>query len=442
MTVTETFGRVSRSIPAGTRSAFATAPDKQHGKPRLLVLSHVMPFPRSAGQEQRVFFTLKAARERFHVTFGGVAPHEGEAEARRELAPLCDATLLLPNEYQRSRGSRVVRMGLGAAYVAATGLRPSNYVIGRVQFSPKRVASFLDGARFDCVLFEYWHAAESAAVFQRAGVPCVLDMHDILWRSYERRLIESRLPAAYRRWALDRYRRREEQAWTKFDAVVAINREEERYVRGTLSGEKTIFHAPMGTDLKLWPYAWSPSRPARLAYYGSFASAHNQAAALRCAQQIMPRVWATRPETELWLVGSRPPERLRRLSVDPRIKVTGFLDRPQDVLQTMNAVLCPWVGTYGFRSRLVEVMALGVPTVVTPDAVWGMDLEVGRGLLIGESDEALAAHALSLLDDQRVAAAQSRAAREQVEAGFSLSNTYDRLIDEMHRWLGARRGHA
>jgi glycosyltransferase involved in cell wall biosynthesis len=404
----------------------------------MLVLSHVLPFPRSAGQQQRVYYTLKAARERFHVTFASVLPDAGETVARRELAPLCDEVLLLPDAYAGSSSGRAWQIGAGTAYMAATGLKRSNYVIGRVHFPPDRVASLIQGRSFDCALFEYWHAVDNVDQLRRAGVPCVLDMHDILWRSYERRLSETMFPTAFQRWALDRYRDREEQAWNRFDAVVAINREEERYVRDKVPRSTPVFHAAMGTDLTAWPYSWSPTSPPRIAYYAGFSSRHNQDAAIRCARHIMPLVWHSHPNAELWLVGSNPPARIRELSSEPRIKVTGFLEKPQAVLSTMTAVLCPWVGTYGFRSRIVEVMALGVPTVVTPDAVWGMDLEPGRGMLIGNDDRDLAAHVIGLVSDRGNTERHSAEARAQVEARFSLATTYDRLIADVQRWLEER----
>ncbi len=43
-------------------------------KPRPLVNFSVLPFPRNNGQQQRVYYTLKALRETFHHTLLTVAP--------------------------------------------------------------------------------------------------------------------------------------------------------------------------------------------------------------------------------------------------------------------------------------------------------------------------------------------------------------------------------
>ena len=406
----------------------------------MLVLSHVRPFPRNSGQRQRVFHTLQGAREAFHLTFATVA--NGDAEGvRAQLSPLCDEVILLPSLRSASHAGRAWHKAAGTIYSLRTGLKESNYVIGRLEFSPARVASLLAGGGYDCVLFEYWHASESVAPFRERGIPCILDMHDVLWHSYAEQLDkEVRLPLWWKRRALDRYKAREEGSWSRFDAVIAINREEQGYVSTRVPAGTEVFYGPMGVDLAAWPYSWEPSTPPRLAFYGGLGSKVNQRGALQCFHEIMPRVWQKFPDAELWLVGSNPPASLRALSSDPRVRVTGFVENVQQVLGTMTAALCPWSGTYGFRSRLIEVMALGVPVVASPDAVHGMELAEEEGLLIGAGMGELAAQAARLLADRDFARGQSLLARRQVERRYSFGNTYAKLVSDLRDWLAARRG--
>ena len=85
------------------------------------------------------------------------------------------------------------------------------------------------------------------------------------------------------------------------------------------------------------------------------------------------------------------------LARDPRVKVTGFVEEVAPLLASMHAAVVPWIGRYGFRSRVVELMAVGVPVVATPDAVAGMDLHDGEEILLGESTEELARALVALL---------------------------------------------
>ncbi len=411
-----------------------------HRDLRLLIVSAVLPFPRRTGQQQRVFYKLKALREFFHLTFLTAAHPKQVAEVREELQTLCDEAIVLPSQYQRSIWTRALfRLG-GAFYTGRTGLKFSNYVLGQVEFSPSRLELALASSSYDGALFEYWHAHNSVPTLQAKGILCVLDMHDILWQSYDQQLSRRMLPVRWKKWAAEQYRRAEEQAWQQFDALIAINKEEARYVRTIVGEQKPIFYAPMGVDLSAWPYSWQPAHPPRLAYYGGLGSPHNQQAALRCYKQIMPHIWQKCPEAELWLVGSDPPASLLRLpQEDRRVVVTGYVERVQDVLRTMTTVLCPWSGTYGFRSRLIEVMALGVPVVASPEAVYGMDMQAGQGLFLEESDEGMAQACLRLLEHADLAHEQSARARQHVEQNFGYEATYGRLAHDLRALVLARR---
>lgn len=404
--------------------------------PHLLVISTVWPFPRKAGQQQRVYYTLKALRECFHVTFLTVAPDNKVASTHTELLEYCDEAIVLQSQYDATKFRKAWHKLLGTFYTLWTGLKFSNYLVGQVEFTPERLDTHVENLDFACVLYEYWHASETPVIFQKRGIPCILDMHNILWQSYARQLAaKPYLPEWWRDWRVAQYKRHEERAWEKFDALISINAAEHESVRSRMSPSVPIFYAPMGTDLSSWPYSWSPVEPRRVAYYGGLGSPHNQKDALFCYEQIMPEIWRQEPSTELWLVGSNPPEFLQQLSrQDSRVVVTDFVPIVQDVLKTMTAILCPWSGTYGFRSRLVEVMALGIPVIASPDAVYGMGMDDKKGIFLEETSQGMVAAVLKLFQDTQFAQRQSRLARSQMEEKFSYEATYGRLTRDLYKY--------
>jgi polysaccharide biosynthesis protein PslH len=285
-------------------------------------------------------------------------------------------------------------------------------------------------------LFEYWHAHKATTYFRERGIPSVLDMHDILWRSYARQWEAKKWsPGWLRNWFVRRYQAREEAAWRDFDMLIAINQDELNYVRCVVGGKAVYFYVPMGTDISTWPHCWQPVHPRRVAYYGGLGSAHNQQDALTCYREIMPRIWAHHPDAEFWIVGSNPPAFIKSLESDRRVRVTGFIESPQDILRTMSLVLCPWSGRYGFRSRVVEVMSLGVPVVASPDAIYGMGFQLGKGLFVGKSSIEMAQHSLALLSHEAELQHQGLLARQQMEDKFSYEATYVRFVGELWNHL-------
>jgi glycosyltransferase involved in cell wall biosynthesis len=394
--------------------------------PRLLHISHVAPFPGHAGQQQRVRYKLRALRSAFHITALSFAVPGREDVIAKHWRDHVDDVIILPSIVQRNQASRVFHKAAAIVYAAVTGLRQSNYVIGNVELSPRRVKEALRERSFDLALFEYWHSHASVAAVRAAGIPSVLDMHDIIWQARARQL-EWRCCAGLR---VRRYREREEAAWREYDALIAINGKEEEYVRAAIPG-MPVFLAPMGTDLAAWPNRFEPAAPPRIGFYGSMGSAVNRDSALRCVRSIMPIVWERRPDAQFWIIGANPNEELLALQKDRRITVTDYIPDPGIILGSLTAVLCPWNGTYGFRSRLVEVMATGVPVVASPDAVHGMNAAIGEGLLLDEDDAGLARHCLDLIVDAQYLNEQSTLARRQAEQRFGFESTYGTLAGEL-----------
>ncbi|MEM7285164.1 MAG: glycosyltransferase family 4 protein [Actinomycetota bacterium] len=380
--------------------------------------------PATAGQNQRVRYTLEALRRHFEVTL--VAPSSVAATA--DVAEHADHVVAIaspPDDPVRRR----LRAAGDLVHAAATGLKRSNRQIDRM-FDPDLVAAAVDPRRFRLAFFHYWHAQRVVGTFRSAGVPCVLDMHDTLWRARGSQLSERGAPS----WWVSRqerlYRRREEAAWRGYDGIVAINATEADEARAVV-GDAPVWYAPMGIPLDRWSVDANPARPPRLAYYGGLGSRARELAVLRCVHEVMPAVWAAVPEAEFWIVGSNPTDAVRRLSSDdPRVTVTGFVDDPAEVLATMSAVLCPFVGQFGFRSRLIEVLACGVPVVATPDAIHGMEMRPDDALILGERDEDLAAACVHVLGDRDGRSSRADAAR--AHAGrFDFESTYGRLATDL-----------
>ena len=193
-----------------------------------------------------------------------IAPVRGDqvAEARRNLDGLCDELDRLAVD----RGSRSGRPARGRGQVVGL-LRGDG-----LESAPTTTSGGSDSTRAWCegsspaagsiaLLFEYWHAYRRCIGPLREVAPkFVLDMHNVLWVSHCEKLDDRHgLPGPWKRWSVARYRRGEERAWSLFDGVIAINREELKYASSVVAGRAEMFYAPMGIDLGAWPYSGPPA---------------------------------------------------------------------------------------------------------------------------------------------------------------------------------------
>ncbi len=402
----------------------------------MAVVSHVLPFPPTSGQHQRVRYFLELARRDFETVFVGIAPPRSLDESRAALEELVDEVRLLPT---RSSTSAPVRVGIGLAargYGALTGTKPSNFEVGVIELSPARVGRALAGRRVDIAVFHYWHAGAAASALGQRGIPTVLDMHNVLAWSRQAQLDNSRVPEPVRGWMTDRYARAEERAWNRFDALVAINAHESRHVRSRVS--VPVFDCPMGVDLRAWPYRWRDPGRVRLACYGGLGGDRGRAETQSLARVVMPRIWQSNPEAELVIVGANPGPEVALLAADPRVEVTGFVDDPGAVLAGCSFAVIPFRGRYGFRSRVVEMMATGVPVLCTTDTVDGMGLGHDQGIMTAPDVPALAELASAIAGAADLAP-NSELARSTAVERFGVEATYGNLFSDLRSWDRVRR---
>lgn len=418
--------------------------DKKVKTPRLLMIAPNMLLPLDMASKVRIQNILKAVVKQFDVTFLSGCDRNDISNNDDFLKSIgVNNTIFLPSRNRENIASRYLYGGLSILTKYLVGMPSHLFYSGLINLTPKRVADSLQDKHFDIVLFEYWFSSPSVNYFKKLGIPCVLDMHDILWK----KLVTSDKFHSYNvsknnhvKFLARRYRKFEEASWQRFDHLIAINHEEAVYVSERMNSNVSIITAGTGVDINEWPYCWDPAVPPRIVFYGSLSGKENEVAALQCANRIMPLVWSKVPNAELWLVGANPTGSLRALQTNPRIKVTGFVDRVQDVLSSAVVMLCPLKGKYGFRSRLIEAMALGVPLGVTPDAVYGMGLEDGKGIFVHDSDEKIADSTLNLLLSPDIAKEQSILARTYVKERFSFDATYGKIVSYLHSCVMGQTG--
>lgn len=399
--------------------------------PKLLIVCPGPLFPQDMASRVRVLNILKAAKEKFDVTFLANCEPPFITQNREQLKPICSQVLLLPFRNKINLCSRVLHRIRSALVHHTFGVPYDLYYSGMINLSSSAIKDAIRAKKFDVVLFEYWFGSNSAEYFKNEGIPCILDMHDVIWQ--KKTGVKTTTPAnSFMKWHQSflngKYRSFEEQAWNRFDGIIAINNHEHNYVCSKINKAPPMLNAGTGVDINDWPYCWNPSYPSRIVFYGALSGKENQHAALRCVNQIMPFVWQRIPMTEFWIVGANPPKNLCKLEINPLIKVTGFVEDVKTVLSQATLLLCPLVGKYGFRSRLIEAMALGLPIITSNDAVYGMDIDNNQGLIASDSDNVMADTAIKFLTLPDFARRQSLLARMQVERKFSFEATYDRIV--------------
>ena len=262
-------------------------------------------------------------------------------------------------------------------------------------------------------------------------VPAVFDAVDCLsmLESRRRRVTKNPLVNLFSWLEAKRLARWEGRAVRGFNRVVissAVDRE--AYPIPTDLREK-IDVIPNGVDLRHFGFRQVEANPNLLVFSAKLDYFPNEDAALYFALSVWPLLRTRRPELQLEIVGSRPPQSVRRLDGRNNIRVIPSVPDVKPFLGRAWVALCPIRIRAGIQNKILEAMALGVPVVATPVCCDGLQLEPGKHLLVADGPESFASAIELLLDNATLRTKLIEAARAYVEYHHNWADSVTALAD-------------
>jgi glycosyltransferase involved in cell wall biosynthesis len=397
---------------------------------RLLFVTQQLPWPRDSGGNLRTGALLEALAASFEVvlcstTDGG--PHAREGEAR--LRALGVDTRLVPDSKRR-----------GAAGQAAGVLRSLLRGVPAVVEHNRNPAlgEAVRGALAEGVdLVHLNHIDTAPYLAADAGVPAVLDTHNLLFEYYARRAeVES---SALRRWVCRRearlLREHEPALFRRMTRVLVCSEPERRTLLELAPGVAAEV-VPNGVDCEaLRPGPEPPEGSADLVFVGDLGYGPNADAVLWFAEEVLPRVRAREPRARLVAVGKNPPAAVLSLSeAREEVVATGFVPEVEPFVREARLCVVPIRYGSGTRLKVLEAFAFGKPTVSTRVGAEGIEARDGEELLLRDEPEAMAEAVLLLLDDPDRARRLGERARALAEERYDWRRIGAQLV-ELYRGL-------
>lgn len=262
-----------------------------------------------------------------------------------------------------------------------------------------------------CVVSEVltWGYARSLLPF----VPWIYDAHNVehaLWRSHLRNAsgLVARVTYLVDYW---RVRIVERRLLSGAAAVTCVSRVDLEELRGVSEGAR-ILVVPNSVALPAEAATPGTAGPVVL-FVGTLSYPPNIEAVDELVHRVMPLVLRHCPDARLRLVGRRPSATVRDWA-----RSSSFVDLREDVddvadeYRQARCVVIPMRSGSGTNIKLFEALSYGVPVVVTPKTIEGVDVMDGDGLRVDEQVEDLAdATSRLLMDDATCAELGTRGRR-------------------------------
>lgn len=172
-----------------------------------------------------------------------------------------------------------------------------------------------------------------------------------------------------------------------------------------------------------------------IGFMGSLDLELNRRAAQLLASEIFPALKKEIPECELrlLLIGRNPsPDIVKHSLRTPEIVVTGTVPDVRPYLSKVDIFVLPLRGGGGTKLRIFEAMAMQLPVIASPDAVYGIDgLSDGLNFLMASTTNEFCKGIIGLIKDNQLRRTLGKAGYALVSKKYSWRTITNRLAKDL-----------
>ena len=265
-----------------------------------------------------------------------------------------------------------------------------------------------------------------ALVRRSAGVPVVWDSVDSISLLFRQAVAKGGNPLGrgLRRFELGRTERYEGWLVGQFERILVTSPADQlalESLAGAGGARGRVRVLRNGVDLDYFQPGDSTKRESNTVVLSGKMSYHaNVAMATHFVREIMPPVWAARPDVKVLIVGKDPVREVQALGEHPGVTVTGTVEDIRPYLQRAAIAAAPVQYGVGIQNKVLEAMASAAPVIAAPQAISALNVVPGRDVQVAGEPSIFAQALLNLLNDPG-----------QRERLGSAGRTY---VEENHDW--------
>ncbi len=351
---------------------------------KLLVLLPRVPYPLEKGDKLRAYNHIKYLSKNNEITLCALNDTALHPEAIRQLTPFC-ARIHVLNISKWSIGVNLIKalftgIPFQAGYFYNTGIH-------------KRIKAIIKEEKPEHIFCQLLRVAE---YMKGVDTPKTLDYQDVFSKGIERRIDKS--PFYLRplmQMEYSRLLKYEHELFGLFDNKTIISRPDRDLIPHP---EKEQIHIiPNGVDTEFF-HPMEAEKRFEVVFIGNMGYPPNVDAAEYLATRVLPLVKQTHPDARLLLAGATPDKRVQALA-NESVEVTGWVDDIRLCYAQARIFIAPMqIGT-GLQNKLLEAMAMKIPSITSPLANSALKAKPGKEILVGETPGDYAKLIALLLDD-------------------------------------------
>jgi glycosyltransferase involved in cell wall biosynthesis len=373
---------------------------------RILFISAFAPIPNTHAGGQRVLQIIAGLSQFHEITLLTFIENEAEKEKLSSVGTYCQEVI------------PVLRKRRPHAF-DPWRIKPRDL---EVEYSSTEMTQLVKDAafsrHFDLIQFEYLQS--SMFIPDHSPTPMIITHHEVQSLAMERKM--RMMPIhSLKRWMLFKewmqMFRYEMTRLPRFNRVIVLTDEERQYLRKYLPVLPVEVNT-MGVDCTFFQPLDEPEEPNSLVFVGYYKHEPNVDGAYWLIDEIMPRVLKNFPDVRLNLLGSQPPEGLKRKANGFDIQVPGWIPDIRPCLGRCSVFVAPLRLGAGMRGKVLEAWAMSRPIVSTSVGCAGMKACHQDNIMIADTKDAFADQICRLLQDANLRKRIGQSGLETVRANY------------------------
>lgn len=375
---------------------------------KLFVITSRFPWPLEKGDKLRIYHQLKSLSQQHEICLVCLTDQPPQESDIQQVEKICSQLHVL----------RLGKAGIAMrAILSVFGKNPFqvNYFFTRKhrravyrlveEFGPDhiycqliRVAEYVKHIHKVPKTLDYMDAFSKGIERQAEVAPWYIKP---IWKAETRRLV------AY-----------ENLIYEYFEHHTIISQQDQQLIPHPKRSDIDI--VPNGVDGQFFSPRESEKRY-DVVFVGNMNYTPNADCAVHLVKNIMPAVWAKRPEARVLIAGAEPTAAVQRLA-GKKVEVTGWVEDIRDAYASGVLFAAPLqIGT-GLQNKLLEAMSMGIPCVTSSLANNALKAPKSA-IVVSDDDAGFADWILEILDNGKLRVELAESGRRYVEQAYSWQAT-------------------
>jgi len=297
----------------------------------------------------------------------------------------------------------------------------------------EKISGMTSREKFDAAYFHLIRSAQYADSIRNPETLKVIDFTDAvsLYLSRYIDVLKNGIKKALIKLELRKIVKYEDTV-KNFDTLFVCSDADKEFLneRNVHSNIKLLYN---GIDVDAFRYEKKETEKNRIIFTGNMPYFANKDAVLYFAKDVFPGVVKSVPDAKFYIVGQNPPSAIKKLH-SGNIIVTGFVPDIKTEYLKSEVNVAPIRFGAGTLNKIIEALALGVPTVATSLSIEGFPEELKKYVFTADTAEEFAKQIVYILNNPGIRSGLMAEASEKVRETLS----WKRIVGDFELYLKSR----